>query len=200
MSHGATINITDDASPVLAAIQNESQAGGIAKAMGESVRILTIEHLRALNARSPRTNFYSKAAKSTTTETSPTEVKVGVTAIGIRQRYFGGYIRPKNKQWIAIPAQQQAIAQRPEEFTNLSFVLFRPDLAGLVRKTGAKGREGIGTKKQAGEVFWWLKKEVYQQPDDTVLPPNTLVVQTALDAATARFFRLRRRNGQIPNP
>jgi len=192
---------------VLAAIQNESQAGGITKAMGASVVELTRNHLFALNAERHRygRGYYAQAARSTTAETSPSEVKVGVTQTGIRQRYFGGYIRPKEKQWIAVPARQEAIGRRPGEFNDLHFVLFRSDLAALVQNNqsllGGRGkREGSITPaggrrgdELGGAVFWWLKKEVYQQPDDTVLPKNALIVQTALDAATQRFLRLKTR-------
>jgi len=210
MSDGITISIIrDEATPVLVAIQTDVQAGTLTHAMGDALVELTRDHLFALNAERHRygRNYYAQAARSTTATTTPEEVRLGVTQLGIRQRYYGGYIRPKNKQWIAVPARQEAVAARPEEFNDLHFVLFRADLAALVQNhqtllDGRYKRKGSitpnagGTRgdELGGGVFWWLKKEVYQQPDETVLPPTALIVSTALDAATRRAARITQRD------
>jgi hypothetical protein len=210
---GTTIVIRDEASPVLAAIQTEAQAGGIAAVMGRAVVTLTREHLFALNSQRHRQggrNYYAQAARSTHAETSPTEIKLSITQTGFRQRRFGGGINPR-KKYLTIPACPEACGKRAGEFNDLDFAIAKDPQSGalrpaLVQRVSQRIRVARRRTKDGGlihrvtpgevlggKVMFWLVRSVFQKPDPSVLPANAIIVQTALDAATRRFFRLGQR-------
>jgi len=149
------------------------------------------------------THFYSQCARSTHFQLLADGVKIGVSQVGARQRLMGGDIRPVNSQWLTIPAMAASYGKRAREFDNLRFVQFRPDLAALIAgaegatvqrtvkgKSGVISRQVKGTSK--GDVLFWLKKEVTQSPDNTVIPTQeTLIadITQALGAYTATLAR-----------
>jgi hypothetical protein len=210
---GAAIIIRDTASPLLAAVRTEAQAGGIARVMGADVVELTREHLFALNQSRHRpggAEYYRKAARGTHAETSPTEIKLSINQIGIRQRRFGGRIRAKEK-YLTLADAPEAYGKRAREFNDLDFAIapdpkhggaLRPALvrrvSQLIRYRRQKRADGSVVMRVSpgeligGKVMFWLTPEVNQKEDPSVLPSGALLLQTARAAALRRLFRLGR--------
>ncbi len=147
------------------------------------------EHLFGLNQTRPnklrgrRTGFYAQAARGTSFATvdGDTAALISINQVGIRQRYFGGTIRPTGgRKWITIPARAEAHGKRAREFGDLRFVVFAGGGgAALIRRerTVLKRQRGGGFTGTAegGEVMYWLRRSVTQRPDATVLPYDELI-------------------------
>jgi hypothetical protein len=218
---GVTLNVE---TPDLASFQEDlAQFGVIAQqqvlqAAGSGVRISLIEHftkieqddvhhLTATRLGAGRSHFYGGVAKGVQFPVSEGagEVSVSINNVGIAQRYFGGPITPKDKQWLTIPAVAEAYGRPANSFNNLNFVLFRPDLAALIEKTPGqpslakrtrKAKNGVIKQIDATNddkkprVIYWLKKEVQQAPDPTVLPTDDEMSEAAVEAGREALSRI----------
>lgn len=90
---------------------------------------------------------------------------VGNDAIYARQKEFGGIIKPRNKQALAIPVHPQAYDKRPEEFGDELFMLKRPGRVPLlVRKAGR------GMNHGRLDIMYVLAKQVNQPPHPFLRP------------------------------
>lgn len=125
-------------------------------------------------------------------------VSVSINQVAIAQRLFGGDIEPVSAKFLAIPARSESYGKRPREFDNLQLILFPSGAAALVEREagvvrgGRRGGEkGAGAKKVAGIssrrkgdemgglVYFWLVKQVHQEPDPTVLPEESEMLDAA---------------------
>lgn len=156
------------------------------QAIGTGVRRDIRTYLRALPANKqgfPSTGFYKTAAESVTApEIEGDKITISITQIGMRQRYLGGPIKPRDgKTYLTIPAQGVAYGQLAPEISGLKFAFVRNDAgylcpALIADDQGAsvsKPRRKKGVRKApipAGEVLYWLIRGAMQQPDPTVLP------------------------------
>lgn len=202
---GITLTIREEGfSEALAAVD---RLYGVAKSdelkeqMGLALRLTLINHFAALEGNpfyhktayglgaSP-TGFFADAARETQApEVEGDGVSVSITKRGLRQRFFGGTIRPTLKKWLTIPAIAEAYGKAAGSFFNLRFVPLGPDLAALVerRATLIKRKRGKGASgfqpvaETIGAVFFWLKKQVTQHADPGVLPTNEEMIAAALE-------------------
>jgi hypothetical protein len=210
---GVTIDIRDTATPYLEAIKTEAQRGGLILIMGRAGANVVRDHLIALNAARHRygRGYYRQAAHGTSVQAVPGGAKISINQIGIRQRYFGGTIRPRVAKFLTIPACPEAYGMRAREFNDLDMRLVMNPKTGhpqwaLVRRASTglrfhrrKQKDGsIKMTVSAGEavegkVYFWLARKVTQQPDSTVLPKSALIIEAANTAAVRRLFRLKTR-------
>jgi hypothetical protein len=211
MSIAITLDFGDPAKiPALLATGKGANDPELRKVMGAAIRKALMLHLARLDAERPnalggkRTHFYGEAARSVNQPEldGADGIKVAITHPGIAQRYFGGTLRPVKKQWLAIPARTEAYGHSPLEHHDLHVVLFRKNLAALVQNEqtritiGRRRKDGTRNLKAGettgGGIFYWLKKEVTQQEDKTVLPPEADLETAALtegEAWTAQLIR-----------
>lgn len=158
-----------------------------------------VHHRTATRLGADRTHFYGGVARGVQFPVSEgaDSISVSINNVGIAQRYFGGPIETKDKKWLTIAAVAEAYGRPANSFNNLRFVLFRPDLAALIEKAPGKPSLGKRTRrtakgiiKQVGEtnddkkprVIYWLKKQVTQAADPTVLPTDEEMSSRAVAA------------------
>lgn len=181
--HGLSITVTDDTTPRLHKVAGALRRPDMRMVMGRAVATHLRRHFSQLDRnrengmRGKRTHFYGQVRDAVQQPqlAGGEGVKVSINHIGIAQRYFGGTIAPVSANWLTIPARAEAYGRRAREFSNLAFVRFRADLAGLVQVGGGD--------KEGGGLFYWLVKRVTQQPDSTVLPSDQEIRDAAVAAA-----------------
>lgn len=181
----------------------------VREAMGGAMRLTLIEHFAELErdtvhhrtasrlGASP-TGFYADAAAGTQLPQLEGEdgVSVSINKEGLAQRLFGGVITAgKSSKWLTIPAIALAYGRRAGSFNNLQFVYFRPDLAALKERLSTlvkRDRKGIyrPIASTIGAVFFWLKREVTQAPDPSVLPTTEKLLEPAMLAGRQAIDRI----------
>jgi hypothetical protein len=158
---GIRITVAQDtATPALRALQAGIQPGRLAPILGRSAYNATRTHLFAKDATGNRlggrrTHFYGAAARATNFALSGDAVVVSIPQLGIRQRYYGGTIKPKTAKYLTIPVHPSAHGKRAREFGDLH-VLY-----------GAAGPYGLARKD--GTMLYRLAKSATQQADTSVL-------------------------------
>lgn len=176
-------------------VQSVAQEG--ARRGAHAVAGVVRDHLYDLNSRRHRPGgpitpqFYADAAKSV----SVTDSTVSITKLGLAQRWLGGTIRAGSgtssatglaTKYLAIPARAEAYGHPPSDFHDLLFVPRKNGGAMLIQalqtlvawgKTGPRSRGERG-----GLVMYWLKTEVTQAPDPTVMPTEEEMISAAAEA------------------
>jgi len=190
MSLSLTVNTHDTASSALAALDSMLTPGQIAASVGEAETALFQNHFRNNGENKkhwPTTGFWPRAAGATSWQATDGGVTISVNQTGVRQRYLGGPIQPKNgRKYLTIPACAEAYGKTARDFSNLkpvpyisnghlAFALVEADATATKNKSA--GRDFAG-----GGVYFWLVQSVYQAPDSTVLPDKSEIRQTASDA------------------
>lgn len=154
--------------------------------------------------------FYEQAADQVyTREVDETTVAVGTTKLGIALRRFGAQpLQPRDKAYLAIPNYEflsVTHGRSPIEFYNLRVLFGKQETGqigpiGLIAKEGGAAfekndrhpRVGTGTftmkgaektKTTEGEVLFWLKKFVFMEADESVLPTNEELQAAGTSAA-----------------
>ncbi len=167
------------------------------QAAGNGLRKKIVSHLQGLgpNKRFPgaTTGYYAQAAESATPPQATADgVEVGITQKGFRQRLLGGHIRQNTpgKTYLTIPGQALSYGRLAPEFGGLKFTFARNEegylmpalvatdnlvLSGLKTRRRRKKGDPYGplpprTPLEAGDVVYWLIRQVNQNPDPTVLP------------------------------
>jgi hypothetical protein len=210
MSIALTIQSPDFASTA-SAVDNlfgQVSLDQVKEAMGASMRLTLIEHFAKLEGDSIHhrsaarllaspTGFYADAARGTQLPQIESDgVSVSINKEGLAQRYFGGPIVASGKsKWLTIPAIALAYGKRAGSFNNLRFVYFRQDLAALVERLSTlikRDRKGIfrPVASTIGAVFYWLKREVTQSPDPSVLPTDDEILGPATLAGEQAILRI----------
>lgn len=176
------------------AIREGTRLNGLHEVMGRAVTNVVMAHFYRLNAErenklgGKRTNFYSKAAKSTSYKVFDNGAMVSVAKLGIRQRLEGGTILPK-KKYLTIPVVAEAYGRRAREFSNL--VVGRDEHGRLalveaesvtIKKSRKKKDKGklVAGEKRGGKVMYLLVPKVVQRADPTVLPTLDAMVAAAI--------------------
>ena len=170
------------------------------------------DHLRGLDrARANelggrRSHFYAAAARGTTSEITDRAITIRIHKQGIRQRYYGGVIRPVSGKKLTIPAHKDAYGRSAREFNDLKLAAFRKGgrlIFALVVATsyrvgtrrGTPGYVNRGKDKRAGLVMFWLRDEVTQIGDTSVLPAREAVAAAAVAAGDDYLASLVKRGG-----
>jgi hypothetical protein len=163
MSLGVQIDISDRATPQVAAIHDELGRAEVRKVMGRAVAQVLKDHFYGLASDAQhhssadslganRTGFYERAAKAVQQPNIENDgFTVSINQVGIAQRLFGGTIEPTTTQWLAIPARTESYGRRPREFDNLKFILFPSGSAALVADSAhSVAGEGFSDKVRGG--------------------------------------------------
>lgn len=158
--------------------------------IGVDVADLTRDHLYAKDKQPNRlggkkTHYYRAAGDSVNHELSSRGVSVNVDQIGIRQRFEGGVITPKNAKALTVPVSARAHGKRAREFSD-TFILDKsksgdPDTVGVIVQDLGDGKL---------DALYVLRTRVEQSPDPTVLPQERVILQTATQAVVNFLNRL----------
>lgn len=132
----------------------------------------------------PKGHFWSQIRQSTQLE-SVTEDAAIVTIADPRfsMRYFGGTIRPKEKENLAVPLVPQAAGKYPS--ANLIpgvFLTFRK-VNGVLKKFLVAG------EPDNLSFLWVLKKSVTHPKDPTALPPDEKLMNGLQEEAAKYVLR-----------
>lgn len=217
---GTSITLVDELSPLLARLSTEASINGLSMVIGRAASNEVREHFFALNSARHRfgRNYYAGAARGTSFAVTPEGPRISTNQVGIRQRRFGGPIRPSaGKQFLTIPATPEAVGKRAGEFSDLDVARVLDPESGrlrwaLVRRASTaisfakrKAKDGsvrLSVKSsglnQGGQVMFWLVRKVEQRADPSVLPTPARLQEIVLGAALTRVNRLKFRAGQTP--
>lgn len=202
---GLRVDVTNLAQPALRRVGRVLAPAQLNPLVGESATRVYREHLRELERTRPnklggkRTHFYGQARDETDFTIDADGVTVSIRSIGIRQRFFGGPIKPKAGKFLTIPVHPAAHGHSARDF-DLRVIYGRGGQpVALATKTTAytrtvKGSDGKRVKQQAtrpiGEVYYILtKKTVDQQPDPSVLPMPDVVAGAVISRINQRVDR-----------
>jgi len=216
MSLGVQIDVQDLASPAVRRMLVGLQPAQINPIVGRSAQqsykthLFGVDQSRANKLGGRRTHFFASAARGTSFKVVGDEVVVSIASVGIRQRYYGGTIKPK-KKYLTIPAIPEAHGKRASEFTGLSFAFAEDPTSGRTRpalvqgarslirtRRTARGVRVFAAGEQAQRVVFWLVKSVTQQPDPSILPYDEQVQAKVLqDLAAYAQLLIARQGGPI---
>lgn len=181
---GAAISVKDEVSPWLANIERFLAERPSRLVIAESAAQEVVANFRALAAERHRPhvahNFYANAARATTAEATATDGLVIVDHIGIGQRYYGGTLKPVRAKRLTIPAAKEAEGKRAREFKDLFYL--------KIRRTGTEALARRAGKSL--QVMYWLKDEVTQERDPSVLPTDEDLFR-AIDAGLEDYMQNR---------
>lgn len=202
--------ISDAATPLLQRLAQAMHPKEIGQRVAPHLQALFQDHLRALNARSGRSNFYAHAAEHTTAFGSDAGIIVRIIAQGIAQRYFGGRIDPVVGKALAIPVAEEAMGTSPVQWglaekrgdVGLHFIPFRnagkPNvIGGLVENLATyfhitpKRQQVKQDESTIGKLMFVLVSYVDQKTDPSVLPSNDVVRQTVIMALEGMLARIK---------
>jgi hypothetical protein len=174
MAFSSTVDIRDQATPMLEATRAKIAPATVNKVVARSGQNFVRKHFTHLNSTranamgGKRTNFYTQAARGTSSSVDANGANVSVNQVGIRQRIFGGTILPKKGKWLTIPARAEAYGRRASEFQDLKFG-YAEDERGRERPAlvrDSKSKEFWGEE----DAMFWLVPKVVQKADPTVMP------------------------------
>jgi hypothetical protein len=181
-----TINITalGDLAPAIEQLKARVSSQGAATLAGHAVAEEWRQHLYEKDRNEPnklggaRTHFYGRAADSIFFRAKPSEIRVTAVQRGLRQRFQGGKIVPRNARMLTIPVHPRAHGRRAGEFADLELIKSgqgRGATLMLARITG----------KSVMEVYYVLKPSVFQKADPTVMPQSERIATAGLSAISS---------------
>jgi hypothetical protein len=143
-----------------------------------------------------------RAAESVHSESDANAATVNVTSPGMSRAFGDITIKPgSGKKYLTIPATAEAYNTRAGAFNDLRLAFFKGGLLALVkadqsrlsdRKASGFGVESKAAKadktKERPPVYYWLKKEVKQKQDRTLLPSDKLL-QSAAEEGTRDWLK-----------
>jgi hypothetical protein len=180
------------------------------KVLGQAAYHVVRDHLRDRNLTvptplgAPKSNYYERAADSTTFVVDPGGATVsisGIAAPGIALHYFGGTVKPGQNpssftgqptKYLTIPISPEAYGHSASEFDDLVVLWGRngpwalarkaltPKQRRLIKSRGYAGESLTGDN--AGELMYLLVKEATIQPNPEVLPDEDDIAVACQDA------------------
>jgi len=197
----------DEVTPALKGMTASLSPERLAARIGPAVQDLVEKHLAGLGPNKegwPSTGFYEKFARNVRWGPQPDGVFVGILPViikgrwvGLRQRVFGGDIKPVYAKALAIPISPVSYGHWPSEFPGL-FMIKTPKGAYLVQygsgvnatgepsRKGAKAQGGNYQRRQKAAINFLFKLSfgVSQEGDREVLPSDQKILDTAMKAIT----------------
>lgn len=214
---GATVIkvVENTATPFLKDLIAGLRTSAMNNLVGRACQQTTSNHLLDLNRsrhRSPNktVGFYAGAADSVSFSADDHKAVVAINQVGIGQRLRGGVIRPTGRtssitgnpiKHLAIPARDEALDRAPSSFTDLvvlfsrgrkAYALAKAFQTEIFSKTGKRRKP----KQAGGEIMYWLKTEVTQNPDTSVLPKDEVYIEAATGAIKDYVDIVKRRGGE----
>lgn len=176
------IRITaDSATGAMQQIQQATALNNFANEMGPRMTRMVQQHFLGLAKNKQgfhSLGFWRKAAGATNWQADGGGVVVDCNQIGVRQRYYGGDIKPVNKQALTLPACDAAYGHTASEFKLQMSMQLNPVTGRiqscLIMKEPGKGRKRKGAVAPAavGQVMFWLVKGVHQMPNTAIIPSD----------------------------
>lgn len=206
--YGVSIAL-DTASPFAKAVARGIERRSYGPAVGEAGKLVLMDHFAGKEAQAAgasqtaagnpklgHVGLYADFARATSWRVVGDGVEVSINHPAIHQRLRGGIIKPVNASYLTLPAREGAYGKRVAEIgIALKFGFAFDDRLGVMRKAliaenavtkevGRARKDGTRrtkTVKEAG-VYYWLVRSVNQEPDDTVLPYDELIVERVAQA------------------
>lgn len=203
MASGITITIVnDEVTPAVHDLINSLSPARLAARIGPAVATLVEKYLGRLGPNKkgwPSTRFYEKFARNVRWTPEPDGPIIGILpaliqgrTVSLRQRVFGGPIRPREARALAIPISPVSYGHVPADFPGL-FMIKTPKGAYLVqygqsvgartaRSSRAKGGNPSRRLNASLNFLFKLSFGVNQDGDRSVLPADQDILQTAVAA------------------
>lgn len=194
--------IKDEAAKELGALlETAKRPAVVLKAMGRKGGTLLKQHFRAKDKNEPnwlssrRSHVWLEVAdgvQNPVLNAQGTQVMIAINHPIIRQKVFGGIIKPKNADYLTLPRSEEAYNRTAETFekeTGLKLIFMRAH----------SGTAFLGTVRKEGgplQVEYVLRKSVNQKPDPTALPEMGAFKTALLEQARVTLERQLR--GQNP--
>jgi hypothetical protein len=179
------IEIKDAATPAIANLRKKlADPRKVNDVMGKAALPVFRDNFKKLNSTNHnkfglRSTFWDRMIEGTRAVAS-IDVATIVMPREVALRYYGGTVRPKKANFLAIPARQEAYGKSPRDFSDLCFAVLNPGGPVLIqneqskisyrknRKTGQ--RQIIRGESTGGGVFYWLKPSAAIKKNPNVLP------------------------------
>jgi len=196
MSVGIKVTIKDQATPAILELMRKLEPRELAVRIGPELTRTVQTHLLANGTNKhgwPSTHFWADAARATSWDQHPDGTVISINKIGVRQRVFGGTIRPVNAKALTIPISPVSYGHLASEFPGL-FLIRTAKGAYLVQrgeeiseKTGRinkpKGKQG-GNKERRIKAnlnfMFKLVQSVTQEPNPNAIPSNAELSAAAI--------------------
>lgn len=197
MSGGISIvtTVSDLATPMFQRLGAAVQRADVRAVMGRAIASKLRKHFTKLDSErrnklgGRRTHFYGQVRRGVQKpELTSDGVTVVINNVGIAQRYFGGDIVPVSAKWLTLPVHPLAYGKRAREFADLNYVPIESQPRAMLVRSNPNDPNGIG------EVFYLLVKRVHQEPDLSVIPTQSELLNDAMQAGDTYLNTLRTRS------
>jgi hypothetical protein len=183
-AYGVSVRV-DTASPFMLRKLKEIQRQRVNKQIGLAGRLALVEFFTKKNAEMKsatlthegnpklghsRPGLFERFARATSFTATPSSITLSVAHPAIRQRIYGGTIKPVRRKYLTIPARKEAYGKSAREApVELTFGYAQDERRGVMRPAllVKKGR-GRRTTKAIG-VWYWLAKSVKQKADKSAM-------------------------------
>ena len=181
-----TITVEDTATPGLQAMMARlANRQPIHAEMGLAVHKAVADHMLAVKVPQKNqlggtsTGFWLKAIRSIGGKSDGTSATVTISKPGVALQYSGGTIKPRNKQWLTIPACAEAhgksAREMPGGYAKQEWLFNRMGKPFAIAEKVAE-QHGIQTR---GRILFWLTKSATIRPHADVLPSETTIASAA---------------------
>ncbi|NOS70055.1 MAG: hypothetical protein HOP33_09000 [Verrucomicrobia bacterium] len=186
------IDFKDRATPEVNRVISAMKPDKVAPVIGPRLRETVRDHLKQ-NPRNkkgwPSTGFWEDAARATTWTADGSTVTIKINKVGVRQRYYGGPIKPVHAKFLTIPIASQAYGKTVADFPG-SFLITTAKGEYIVQYAGSIGKRGRANKSNSTlEFLFKLSKGVMQHENRSIIPDSTTLTATAIKACEEHFRR-----------
>lgn len=203
------IHVNLDSGDLKAALERAASLLGdrtmMHEAMAQGIEGTVMAHLQALDARSPNTHYYGRAAQNLHVTADDSAGRVVISERGMALHYYGGRVLPVDQKNLAIPTDDVPLAgtegrKGPREMGPLAFIPNRNGpsvttgyLVEGEERTVTRGKNKGGTRtvpKPGGRLLYVLRGWTDHDPDPSVIPTDealTAAARSGLDELLASF-------------
>lgn len=146
------------------------------------IRLDSWKHRSAEKLGAQPTGILSKAAGKVSETATDQFGEVSITSPAVRRAFHDVEIRPKNWDFLTIPASREAYGKRASVLASLGWQLFRPG-----KKRILMGKLG----DDAPKVLYYLATSVHQRQDRSLLPSDREISSAAANAMMAIIRKAR---------
>ena len=163
----------DTVTPAVAALMEKAKPESLARTIRGPVERFWRDHLKKFPrlpgkfAAFPDTGFGERASRAVRGTAQSDGVLLRCDAQGIRQRYYGGTIRPVRAKVLCFGITPESYGKHPSDFA----------LSGWVSRKDPEMRKRI-------RLLFAFAKQVTQRPNPAVVPSNDEFTEVAMAALT----------------